>query len=108
MVEFPLRGLRVKILVIGALTGLTVLGGCAEVSFKRGGGVEQLRADRQVCAATDDAATCMKNKGWGTFDMASRDAAVAEEAACLAMPRQPAPPVLPLAFPSALASVPLR
>jgi len=60
-----------KISTMSAMVMVMLLSGCAEVSFKRGAGVDQLRADRKTCAASDDANACLIAKGWSTLDLGS-------------------------------------
>lgn len=90
--------IRPLVLACIALVGVT---GCATVSFKRGAGPGNAKADEDACRATTTSpeayGDCLRERGW----MVSTPGTATEEPAALA-PAAPAPP--PAALPAPVKS----
>jgi hypothetical protein len=89
------------------VAGLTTLGGCGEVAFKRGSGADALAADHASCCAKNSDAgavrACLSQKGWHVADLGP-DAAPAAAAPSVApaplpaasLPKAPPAPIVPV------------
>jgi hypothetical protein len=94
--------MKLRPLVILSIIALALLAGCATVTFKRGAGPGNAKADEDACRATSTSeeayADCLRERGW----MVSTPGHAAETAAePEAAPAPVAPPAAPAPAPAA-------
>ncbi len=91
--------MKLRPLVILSIVGLVLLAGCATVSFKRGAGPGNAKADEDACRATsasaDAYAACLRERGWMVRTPGTAEEAAAPEPEPEPKPAVEVPPAAP-------------